>query len=276
MFSLHATTTGHARPARFDLVATADDARSAADAAQPTDAARRGGSAQPGDAAQLGARIRSVRTARGVSLRGLAADLGISPSALSQIERGRMRPSVTRLLQIMSALNAPLSAAFGEPTGDAVLDHAVPHDPSVGDTAAGDAGPGGTAPRAARTAPGGESAATSGGGSGEVVVTRAADAAVLSLGDGVTYRSLTPVPLAGAEVYETVYPPGSTSSQDAEYLRHTGHETGTVTAGRLTVDVDGVRHELGPGDGIRFPSATPHRIRNDGEDTAVAVWINVR
>ncbi|MCP2254418.1 Transcriptional regulator, contains XRE-family HTH domain [Prauserella aidingensis] len=232
-------------------MATADDARSAA--AQP------GNSAQPGDAAQLGARIRSVRTARGVSLRGLAADLGISPSALSQIERGRMRPSVTRLLQIMSALNAPLSAAFGEATGEAV--------PRADPADEGAATPDGSGTR---------SAGSTGGGSGGVVVTRAADAAVLSLGDGVTYRSLTPVPLAGAEVYETVYPPGATSSQDAEYLRHTGHEMGTVTAGRLTVDVDGVRHELGPGDGVRFPSATPHRIRNDGDDTAVAVWINVR
>ncbi|MBB3052153.1 transcriptional regulator with XRE-family HTH domain/quercetin dioxygenase-like cupin family protein [Prauserella isguenensis] len=237
------TTTARARPARFDLVATADNAHSA-------------DAEQPGDAAQLGARIRSLRTARAVSLRGLAADLGISPSALSQIERGRMRPSVTRLLQIMSTLNAPLSAAFGEPTGDAVSGGAVSGGAAVLDADSPD-----------------EHAATRGDA---VVVTRAGDAAVLSLGDGVTYRSLTPVPLAEAEVYETVYPPGSTSSQDAEYLRHTGHEMGTVTAGRLSVDVDGVRHDLGPGDSIRFPSATPHRIRNDGEHTATAVWINVR
>ncbi|MCR3719336.1 MULTISPECIES: helix-turn-helix domain-containing protein [Prauserella salsuginis group] len=230
----------------------------------------------PADDTHLGTRIRSLRTGRGVSLRALSAELGISPSALSQIERGRMRPSVTRLLQIMSALNAPLSAAFGEtapggPTAeataaDATAAEAVPSGTPTDGTETGDAPPGGTgAARRAGTSDLGDA----------VVVTRADESAVLSLGDGVTYRSLTPVPLSGAEVYETVYPPGSTSSQDAEYLSHAGHEMGSVTAGRLTVDVDGVRHELGPGDGIRFPSARPHRIRNDGADTAVAVWINV-
>lgn len=189
-----------------------------------------------------------------MSLRALAADLGISPSALSQIERDRLRPSVTRLLQIMSALNVSLSAAFGE---------TIPGETAARKPAAGEN-------------PTGEGAAECPPDAGDgVVVTRAETAAVLSLGDGVTYRSLTPVPLSGVQVYETVYPPDSTSSQNAEYLRHSGHEMGSVTAGRLTVDVDGVRHDLGPGDGIRFPSATPHRIRNEGDDTAVAVWINV-
>ena len=45
-------------------------------------------------AESLGARLRELRTASGVSLRALAARLGISPSAVSQIERGVMRPSV--------------------------------------------------------------------------------------------------------------------------------------------------------------------------------------
>ncbi|GAA1204227.1 helix-turn-helix domain-containing protein [Prauserella alba] len=220
----------------------------------------------PADDTHLGARIRSLRTGRGVSLRALSAELGISPSALSQIERGRMRPSVTRLLQIMSALEAPLSAAFGETaTGVATTAGTAPNASPADGTAAGDT-PDETGSPRHEGAPGAGDA---------VVVTRADTTTVLSLGNGVTYRSLTPVPMPGAEVYETVYPPGSTSSQDAEYLRHSGHEMGSVTAGRLTVDIDGVRHELGPGDGIRFPSARPHRISNDGADTAVAVWINV-
>ncbi|GAA1240420.1 cupin domain-containing protein [Prauserella halophila] len=216
----------------------------------------------PADELHLGARIRSLRTGRGVSLRALAADLDISPSALSQIERGKLRPSVTRLLQIMSALDVSLSAAFGETAPDATALAETAPGPPTSDSGPGDAGTDGPdTDEPGRSEP--------------VVVTRADEAAVLSLGDGVTYRSLTPVALSGTEVYETVYPPGSRSSQDAEYLRHTGHEMGSVTAGRLTVDVDGVPHELGPGDGIRFPSATPHRIRNDGDEPAVAVWINV-
>ena len=60
----------------------------------------------------LGARLRELRTASGVSLRALAARLGISPSAVSQIERGVMRPSVSRLIAYVGAIGVPLSAVF--------------------------------------------------------------------------------------------------------------------------------------------------------------------
>ena len=63
-------------------------------------------------AESLGARLRELRTASGVSLRALAARLGISPSAVSQIERGVMRPSVSRLIAYVGAIDVPLSAVF--------------------------------------------------------------------------------------------------------------------------------------------------------------------
>src|ERR1700744_6153326 len=60
----------------------------------------------------LGARLRELRTGAGVSLRALAGRLGISPSAVSQIERGIMRPSVSRLIAYVNAVGVPLSAVF--------------------------------------------------------------------------------------------------------------------------------------------------------------------
>ena len=45
------------------------------------------------DAAALGARLRHLRAAAGLSLSALARALDISPSAVSQIERGVRRPS---------------------------------------------------------------------------------------------------------------------------------------------------------------------------------------
>ncbi len=59
----------------------------------------------------LGARLRELRQQTGVTLRELAG-LGISPSAVSQIERGVLRPSVSRLIAYVSALGVPLSAVF--------------------------------------------------------------------------------------------------------------------------------------------------------------------
>ena len=61
------------------------------------------GAAARGDVA-LGARIRAARTARGVTLRGLARTLRVSPATLSQIENGRTALSVTRLSGIAEVL----------------------------------------------------------------------------------------------------------------------------------------------------------------------------
>lgn len=48
--------------------------------------------------AQLGDSIRTTRESRGIAIRDFAADLGISPSDLVEIESGRARPSVETLL----------------------------------------------------------------------------------------------------------------------------------------------------------------------------------
>lgn len=62
----------------------------------------------------IGARLRSLRQDSGISLRDLATRLGISASALSQIENGKMQPSVNRLISIVSALGVPVTSAFHE------------------------------------------------------------------------------------------------------------------------------------------------------------------
>lgn len=52
----------------------------------------------------LGAQVRAARLAKGVSLRGLARTLELSPATLSQIENGRTGLSVSRLSRIAEAL----------------------------------------------------------------------------------------------------------------------------------------------------------------------------
>ncbi|MFB9475608.1 helix-turn-helix domain-containing protein [Nonomuraea salmonea] len=76
---------------------------------------------------RLGRRLRELRTESGKSLRTVAKELGISPSAVSQIERGTMRPSVSRLIAYVTAIGAPLAAVFDppEPREDAVPGLAV-------------------------------------------------------------------------------------------------------------------------------------------------------
>ncbi len=81
--------------------------------AAPADAADR---AAAGDGDGVGERLCALRIARGMSARDLARRLGISPSAVSQIERGVMRPSVSRLIAITDELDVPLTSVF-DPSG---------------------------------------------------------------------------------------------------------------------------------------------------------------
>src|SRR5919204_837038 len=62
---------------------------------------------------EVGQELRVHREARGLSLRELARRLSISPSALSQIETGKSRPSVSTLYSIVSELGISLDELFG-------------------------------------------------------------------------------------------------------------------------------------------------------------------
>jgi transcriptional regulator with XRE-family HTH domain len=185
----------------------------------------------------LGARLRELRTGSGVSLRALAARLGISPSAVSQIERGVMRPSVSRLIAYVGAIGVPLSAVFE--TGI-------------------------------------EKAPEGSAGQSQFAIRRSWEVAPLKLGGGVTFRRLSPVPTAGVEFFESTYPPNSMSNAHGELLRHQGYEIGTVTAGELTVEFDTDVVTLAAGDSITFPCSRPHLISNRSPSvTAVATWLIV-
>src|SRR5689334_24243182 len=60
----------------------------------------------------IGSRLRAERERQGLSLRKLAGRLDISPSALSQIETGRSRPSVSTLYAIVSELGISFDELF--------------------------------------------------------------------------------------------------------------------------------------------------------------------
>lgn len=65
--------------------------------------------------AEVGARLRQVRTRRGVTLTDLAATTGISKSTLSRLESGQRKPSLELLLPIAQAHRIPLDELVGAP-----------------------------------------------------------------------------------------------------------------------------------------------------------------
>ncbi|HPO57844.1 MAG TPA: cupin domain-containing protein [Anaerolineaceae bacterium] len=62
----------------------------------------------------VGERLRVLRGERGVSMRALARESGLSANALSMIERGLTSPSVSTLSKLANALGVPITAFFRE------------------------------------------------------------------------------------------------------------------------------------------------------------------
>lgn len=62
----------------------------------------------------VGSRLRQLREARKLSMRGLAAASGLSANALSMIERGKTSPSVSTLHKLADALGVSITSFFGE------------------------------------------------------------------------------------------------------------------------------------------------------------------
>jgi transcriptional regulator with XRE-family HTH domain len=63
----------------------------------------------------LGRKVRSLREARGLSLKALATRAGVSESFVSQIERGVANPSVASLRRLAEALDSSVGALFQGP-----------------------------------------------------------------------------------------------------------------------------------------------------------------
>jgi transcriptional regulator with XRE-family HTH domain len=67
----------------------------------------------PGTQAQIGQQVRAQRVAAGLSQAELARRIGVSPSALSQVERGRHGLSGETLTRLWAALGIPFGPAAG-------------------------------------------------------------------------------------------------------------------------------------------------------------------
>ncbi len=192
----------------------------------------------------IGLRLAELRARRGLQVSALARKVHVSPSLISQIERGQSRPSVSTLFALAEALEVPVDAFFRD--GD---QRAAP-EPSPRLGLAGDDS---TAERAERH------------------VVRRAQRSAIDIEGGVRWERLTPAPLDELEFMELVYGPGA-ESHPALY-RHPGMEMVMVLSGRLVIFLGFDRHELGPGDSICFPSSQPHRYLNPTEDTTRAVTV---
>jgi transcriptional regulator with XRE-family HTH domain len=197
----------------------------------------------------VGRRLRAHREERQLSLRELARRLSISPSAISQIETGKSRPSVSTLYAIVSELGMSLDELFSDANraGASAPERTPAHrvrPPQLTDVDAG----------AARH------------------VQRKGSRRAVDLESGVRWERLTPNADAQADFLFVTYDVGGSSSKGGQFIRHSGREYGLVLSGTLEVTVGFDRYELGPGDSICFDSTVPHCLRNVGSEPVLGVW----
>jgi DNA-binding XRE family transcriptional regulator/quercetin dioxygenase-like cupin family protein len=207
----------------------------------------------------IGARIRAERLRRGMTVRGLARDIGVSASLISQIETEKSRPSVSTLYAITTALGLPVEDLFdARDDADAVVTGA-PASPDGHGGAVHAIAPGRVAiPDGTGTSP------------GPYVPPGARERLVLD--SGVTWERLGRLPDTHVDFLLVTYEPGGASSSSGELMRHSGTEYGYLISGELVLTLGFDQYHLGPGDGVCFASTTPHGYRNEGSVPAVGVW----
>ncbi|WP_338784537.1 XRE family transcriptional regulator [Streptomyces sp. DG1A-41] len=200
----------------------------------------------------VGARIRQARLERGVSLRALAREVGVSASLVSQIETGKSQPSVSTLYAITTALGLSVESLFdaraSSPMTGVNPPGTVPHAVAALSALAAD-------PRR-RIGP----------------LVGAGERETLELDSGVVWERLGRVPGADVDFLLVTYRPGGSSSGSGGLMRHAGTEYGYLTSGELILTLGFDEYTVRPGDAVCFESTTPHRYRNDGEVPAVGVW----
>ncbi|MEP7023950.1 MAG: cupin domain-containing protein [Actinomycetota bacterium] len=200
----------------------------------------------------LGERVREARLRRGVSIRRLAGNVGVTASMISQIETGRSQPSVSTLYALANALEVPIEELFSPgPWADGPV------------SADGDC-----TPRAAGNAADAKPAKP--GRVGPLV--RPGERRTLHLDTGVSWALLGRLAQHEADFLLTTYPAGATSSSAGALMRHPGSEYGFLISGELVVTLGFETIAMRPGDAISFESSTPHAYRNDGREPAWGVW----
>ncbi|HEY6279487.1 MAG TPA: XRE family transcriptional regulator [Streptosporangiaceae bacterium] len=208
----------------------------------------------------IGRRLATYRAERGLRVAELAREVGVTPSLISQIERGQSRPSVSTLFAIAQALSVPVDAFFREPAaGAGPADQAVPPAPRP----PAEPGPAGRTVSPER--PGGPPPVA-----GRRYLVRRGGRAVIDIEGGVRWERLTRSTIDHLDFFELIYEPGA-ESHPRQYT-HPGTEMVLMLSGCLEITIGFERYRLEPGDSIDFPSSMPHRYLNpSATETARAV-----
>ncbi len=183
---------------------------------------------------------------------------------LSQIETGKVFPSVRSLYGIAIALNVSVDYFFPEQHDG----RAIPvssEESALGTMTASemrDARLKGEAGIDQEFVPDTQSSSP---------VVHAGTRPMIELKGRVTWSRLTALAEKGAEFLEITYAPGAMSGVSMSH--HEGREFGLILEGELVVELGFESYTLCKGDSIIFESTVPHRLINKSAQPMSAVWV---
>ena len=190
---------------------------------------------------EIGALLRDARIKRSLSLRTLAAEIGVSASLISQVETGKTQPSVSTLYALSNFLGLSI---------DDLLSNSSTSSNSVTTIA--------TSPT--QWAP------------IHSVVQHAEDNPTLEMDNGVRWERLATNEAGIVEPLLVTYAPGASSSIEGKLMRHSGFEYAYIIEGQLSLTLEFETFVLSAGDSLQFDSVRPHMYTNHGTSVARGVW----
>jgi len=189
-----------------------------------------------GVAAGLGEAIRRTRRSRKLSLRAVAKRAGVTAGLVSQIENGRVTPSVETLFALAAALDVPVAHFFDSSNASS------------------------------------DSASDFAGWSDRRII-RKENRKRLYLETGIIWELLTGEEQPGTRFVEITYPPGARSAN--MMIRHTGRDFLVVIEGEITVQLEFKDHVLKAGDSMWFDAPVPHQVRNESGAPARLIALTI-
>jgi transcriptional regulator with XRE-family HTH domain len=185
----------------------------------------------------LGTHIKLVRIKKGLSAKELADSIGVSPSLISKIERGRTNPSAELLRRIALALHESLADLIAAADGR---------------------------PDDVRKTP----------GRAAVSIVRSDERKLLHVPrSGIVYQLLTPDMRRGFEFVLIEQQPGE--GGDRLIAHESGEESILVLQGTLTIFIRDESYVIDRGDCMTFDATQPHRYRNAGPEPVTWIYVAV-
>lgn len=199
-------------------------------------------------AENIGARLREARLQRGMSLRSVAQELGVSASLISQVETGKTQPSVSTLWALVTHLGVSIDDLLGtgRPAGREQIAEAAEEQRMAAPIALS-----------------------------QPVIQQSADNPMLEMENGVRWERLAIGENGPADSLLVTYEPGASSSIEGKLMRHAGIEYGFLMEGELTLQLEFDTFVLKAGDSVHFDSIRPHLYSNRGTMPARGVWFVV-